>query len=760
MEKRLPSFQQILGSILPWIVLLILVGYTYARFFVALYPGFYFDPESGEVTGIYTENAQAASLQVGDNLIQVGSVTINDFLTDLGQNLFEGAHQGQTVPIIVERGGQQLTVSWQYPLDPRQEIIQRLSSYWWLSYIFWFFGTLTVMILRPRDDRWRLLIAFNYLTAIWLLVGTLSAWRVWNCTLVMRAAIWMCIPVYWNLHWVFPKPLGKAPAAVWVVLYSVGSLIAVAQWFQLLPSYAFFFGFLLAVLGSIILLVIRFFIQPALRRELGLLAAGVALTLTPTIALVIAGLIGSWKPAGAVSLLGLPILPGVYFYVAHRRRLGPSELRANRFIALYLFIVLLVSAMTLLTTIIYAVFPPSDTMILLGLVGPFLAALFTVFGFASFQRWVEQRLLGMPLPPARLLETYAERITITQDTPSLIHLLTEEVLPSLLVRQSALLRVDENCRMATVYRIGVEDGDLPQDCNDPRLLTNAGHYRLPATMEQERQPVSWVRLALPLKLGGEQVGLWLLGRRDPDDFYAQAEIAIFQALANQTAVALTNILQTERLHALYQADIEREEAERSRLARELHDDVLGQMAMLRINAGDGASPQFAEAYQSAVGHVREIINGLRPAMLSYGLQAAIEELSDESPGLVGGAIPIRVDLPPSEVRYPPAVELHLFRIIQQACQNALVHAQASDICIAGCLASDQATLTVEDNGIGFETGESLNLIGLLANRHFGLAGMYERASLISARLQIDSTPQHGTRLKVVWSQGENHTGLL
>jgi two-component system sensor histidine kinase DegS len=220
---------------------------------------------------------------------------------------------------------------------------------------------------------------------------------------------------------------------------------------------------------------------------------------------------------------------------------------------------------------------------------------------------------------------------------------------------------------------------------------------------------------------------------------------------DQTALALMNIEQAEDLLALYKADIERQEIERNRLALELHDDVLGQMALLAMNMEDvKASPRFDQAYQSATERIRQIVNGLRPAMLNYGLRPALDELADETLTLGTGTV-IHLEVPPTEVRYPAMIELHLFRIVQQACQNALQHAEAKTIRILGSLEPEEINLVVEDDGQGFTTGDQLDLAALLANKHFGLAGMHERAALIGARMTIASAPGQGTRVQVIWS---------
>ena len=174
--------------------------------------------------------------------------------------------------------------------------------------------------------------------------------------------------------------------------------------------------------------------------------------------------------------------------------------------------------------------------------------------------------------------------------------------------------------------------------------------------------------------------------------------------------------------------------------------------MLMMNSGDSAaSPQFDQAYRSVVKSIREITQGLRPAMLNYGLPMGIRELVEELYSRSGSEIEINSQLPESQLRYSPEVEMHLFRIIQQACQNSLKHAHATSLNITGRLEESEVELTVTDNGEGFEAGQELDLNGLLAGKHFGLAGMYERAALINAELQISSAPNQGTKVCVIWN---------
>ncbi len=743
-------FENRFASILPWLVLVILLVYTYVKFVVVPYPGFFFRGSNGYIETLYVTGQPGTSLEIGDKLVQVGPVPWQDYRTNLRTTLFKGVRPGEVVPITVERNGQNLTIPWVYPGARRAEVASRLWSEWWLAFVFWGYGTLTILFLRPKNSLWRLLVAACYLIAIWLITGSVSKWVVWNSAIVMRMVTWLCLPVYWHLHWVFPKPLGRVPAWDLGLFYLGAAALAIAEWFRLLPLSAYSIGFLLAMAGSLALLVAHAVAQPAQRRELARMAFFLGLAILPAIVLSGAVFTGEYERSALLALLGLPAIPLAYLYVAYRRRLGVWELRANRAITLLIYVILLLVLASLIMLAANAWLIDRGALLTGGLIVALAAGLASIAVYPRFQRWAEHRLLGVPLPPTHLPGIYASRITTSLDQASLVRLLKDEVLPSLQIRQSALLRCEEDRQAGVVYASGVETGELPQDCADPGLQA-AGVYRPPLEPEEAGQAFAWVRLALPLMLGERPVGVWLLGRRDPDDYYAQAEISILQTLADQTVVALTNILQAERLHALYQMDIEREENERKRLALELHDDVLGQMALLRLSIGEGEVPaQFDQAYQSATSHVRGIINTLRPTMLNYGLRAALDELADEAAEVTGADVPIEVDVPASAARYPATVELHLYRILQQACENALKHARAKAIRIAGRLDTDAVELTVEDNGAGFAAGQSLDLVGLLANQHYGLAGMFERAALIGAQLKIDSVPERGTRVHIAW----------
>jgi signal transduction histidine kinase len=262
-------------------------------------------------------------------------------------------------------------------------------------------------------------------------------------------------------------------------------------------------------------------------------------------------------------------------------------------------------------------------------------------------------------------------------------------------------------------------------------------------------------MIFPLNVENRMIGICLLGRRDPDDYYSPSEITPLRALMDQTALALLNIEQAENLRTLYQINIDQQEAEQLRLARILHDEVLGQMALLAQYADPAQmDPKFNLAYQTSVDYIRDIIAGLRPATLNYGLHVALEELVFEytAKAAVLASDPVfTFDIPANPIRYPGDVELHLYRIVQQALKNAQIHAHAKVITLEGSLESDAIRLCVRDDGVGFPPNTNMEIAGLLASKHYGLAGMHERAAIIGATLHIDSSPGSGTGVSIVWS---------
>jgi signal transduction histidine kinase len=733
--------QRVLESLIGFAVLGLLAFFNYSLFFQLPYTGFSWLPSSGTIDTVYVPS----NLQPGDVVLSAGPVKRDDFNRNLRQVFFSQSQVGQVVPLTIQRGSEIIVVDWTLPVTPSQgEIWNRLSNQWWLGYIFWAAGQAALLFLRPRDVRWRVFIAFNFLTAIWLTASSLSQTHFAGSAVILRIAMWLCLPVYWHLHWLLPQPLRYLPGWVGRLLYGVALVLAVAEWFLLLPTNAYALGFLLALLGSIIFLLAHFVARPAERRDIGRLAAGVILAIALPIVPGLFAATGSPPNQLLVTLLVLPLLPAAYLYAAFRRQIADLEIRRNRLITIYLFAALLGAALFSIVSIAQALltFPGASQLIAVAVA--MLAVLIAALWFPRFQRFFESKILQIPLPPAHLLETYAARITVSLSEETLVKLLRDEILPSLLIRQSALLRFD-NGLLHTAYVDGIPEISLPSPAQVARLLTEVGRYR------EAPETLPWVHLPLVLTMDNTVRGLWLLGRRDPDDLYSSEDIQLLKSLANQTAIALTNIVQAESLRALYQRDIEQAEAQRYHVARELHDHLLNEIARLETSVDDAvASPQFLAICESLITSIRQTIRDLRPDALNYGLYHALLSLLDDLAERTKGNPALHFGHLSGSARYDPVVELHLYRIVQQACENALKHAVPKNLTVRGSLLDDRIELWVEDDGSGFEFTSGADIAWLAAQKHYGLAGMFERAAITGAKVTITSSAGSGTHINILW----------
>jgi two-component system, NarL family, sensor histidine kinase UhpB len=190
-----------------------------------------------------------------------------------------------------------------------------------------------------------------------------------------------------------------------------------------------------------------------------------------------------------------------------------------------------------------------------------------------------------------------------------------------------------------------------------------------------------------------------------------------------------------------------QEAERLRVARELHDEIGQTLTAVTLQAeraadGDpelasGALRQVADAVRDSLDEVRRIARELRPEALDdLGLVNALIALcarlrSEEGPRLSR-------ELPGDLPQLPPDVELVVYRIAQEGLTNALRHADASSVRLSLRADEESVTLRVVDDGKGMPA----QLPGGTA----GIAGMRERALLVDGRLSIESQPGRGTEV--------------
>ena len=223
----------------------------------------------------------------------------------------------------------------------------------------------------------------------------------------------------------------------------------------------------------------------------------------------------------------------------------------------------------------------------------------------------------------------------------------------------------------------------------------------------------------------------------------------------------------ERLRVLTERLAETEEAERRRLARELHDQVGQNLTALGLNLNMALTqlpPDAPEAVRARLldsltlveqttERIRGVMADLRPSVLDdYGPVAALRWYGDQFAARAG--VRVAVVGESFDPRLPARVENALFRIAQEALTNVAKHASATAVTITVEATERAARLIVADDGIGFDAAHAR---GCGDHRGWGLLLMAERAEAVGGRCAIKSRPRQGTR--VIVEMPREHHGL-
>jgi two-component system sensor histidine kinase UhpB len=208
----------------------------------------------------------------------------------------------------------------------------------------------------------------------------------------------------------------------------------------------------------------------------------------------------------------------------------------------------------------------------------------------------------------------------------------------------------------------------------------------------------------------------------------------------------------ERLREVAATALNAAEEERKRIARELHDETAQLLAALLIrirvvkNASDsqavaGPLEDMRREIGQALEGVRRFARGLRPPALDeLGLIPAIESHVRSIRAITEIDLSLEAD---EEVDgLPPEAELAVYRIVQEALSNVVRHSGATRAAVRVAREPDRLVVTVEDDGQGFDVPEVR-----AAGRGLGLFGMGERAAYLGGRVDVQSAPGTGTRVR-------------
>ncbi|MBI4200238.1 MAG: GAF domain-containing protein [Chloroflexi bacterium] len=308
----------------------------------------------------------------------------------------------------------------------------------------------------------------------------------------------------------------------------------------------------------------------------------------------------------------------------------------------------------------------------------------------------------------------------------------------------------EACRCLDVFRGG--RGYRPDSFPDCPLVAQA----VPG-VEALRS-----HAAVPLLSGDGVVGVLSVASTRADDF-DEARMRVLAAIGHQIGIALENatlyeeLERKERMRAeLLEKIISAQEDERKRVAREIHDEpaqalsgVILQVDNVRRRLGDQAEGELVngdieevrQGVRGAMESLHRIITELRPQALDdLGFVPAIRWYAQQRLGEQDVRVDLEIDGHPD--RLPPAIEVAVFRITQEAINNVAKHAAAAHASIRLAFTDAVIRGEIKDDGKGFDPRAESDLPG--HGGGLGLLGMRERAVLLGGKLSVASSSGKGT----------------
>jgi signal transduction histidine kinase len=493
-----------------------------------------------------------------------------------------------------------------------------------------------------------------------------------------------------------------------------------------------------------------------------------------------------------VTFFGLLISPLLYAYAMLPYRMTKLDAFLRRAAVYYLLITFLATVFLVATTLLLQ---HSPQFVERWPVMAIIIGALTLTAMEPLQRWLTRLTdwiwFGRSASYSSVVGRLAESLSTTLERGVLERLLVRDLANAMHLSWSALYMRGRGEVLAPVSRHGaapVELADtLPADGALARDLETRAeplrHENLHAALASTRlRPeeraildLDGVALWLPLVSGGVLHGILLLGPKAGDDFFTPQDYDILSTLAYQSGIAAHNVRLVDQVSAgrqelarAHRQLLDAGEQERRRLAQELHDGAVQQLI--------GISYQLAASHRRTLSHgsaesddiealletlettrqevldvatqLRGMIGELRPPGLEeLGLAAALHGYVSRLRREYGdGAPEIELDLNDGSAPIPIPVALCLFRVAQEGMRNALKHAGASHVTLRLSPQGEQLSLTVRDDGVGFEVPRRLS--ELAAQDHFGLVSIAERVAQVGGELTIRSDPGAGSEIIV------------
>jgi len=414
-----------------------------------------------------------------------------------------------------------------------------------------------------------------------------------------------------------------------------------------------------------------------------------------------------------VVLIGFPATIGIAIF---KYRLYDIDILINRTLVYGALTVMVVTLYILFVVGSSRLFHNENNLVASLVATGFIAVIFHPV-HSRLQSIVNRWLYGERDDPAGVLTRLTSQLETTGSGSSLLDALVETIASSLKLPYVALWLHTEDERLALAAQTGVQSAYVE---------------------------------SLPLMHQQENVGRLDVALRTPGEALSPADRQLLAAIARLTATTARTIQLTDQVQEARVRTVSAREEERRRLRRDLHDGLGPVLASQGLKLAAARQlvrekPEVAERLldevmgqsENTVAEVRRLVYALRPPTLDeLGLVEAIREHVEN----LGASSPLQivVDAPAALPEIPAAIEVAAFRIVQEALNNVLRHAQARH-CTIGIRANSALHITVQDDGVGLPTQTRSGV---------GLQSMRERATEVGGICTIENCVQGGVIVRL------------
>lgn len=691
-----------------------------------------------------------SSLQPGDFVLAVEGHPYAELMSHamtMEPPLVSNWRAGTTVGYLVQRGG--ATVALDVPLYHWQfwDVVRlALGNVWMFVHLVSAAIGLFVFFKRPHDIAARVLFMLNSISLAADISNTLY-WglpEIINPPALLLAQLWsnwiyggLIAPTVLLLALTFPQPKPFVLRYLFLVLAAVyGTLPLLA----LLAGPQPFLGWgwtascgLLSLIGiGHTLFTARDRVSRAQLRWAGLgfacLALNLLLSAASGFAFYQAFLQHLVSLLGPFLTLAFPITIAVAIL---RYRLFDIDIILNRTLVYGVLTLCVIGLYVGIVTYLGALFRSEDNLIFSLIATGVVAVVFQPLR-AWLQHSVNRLMFGQRSEPYAVMTTLGRQIETALAPNAVFTAIVETIGQTLKLPYVAITTADEvHCHAVFAHAAGVA------------------------------APTHLVRL--PLSYHNQPVGMLLLAPRAGEALFTDVDLKLLGDLARQTGIAVYAARITADVQRSRERIVLAREEERRRLRRDLHDGLGPQLASQTLTLDVIAKvlhndPTYAtallsgvrEQMQQAVSDIRDLIYGLRPPVLDdLGLPSAIEEWTDRV-RQHHATLQFVLHLSTVHTVLPAALEVAVYRIVQEAVNNIVRHAQAT-VCevrltLLGASTAREApeathlVLEVTDNGIGMAPDRPSGV---------GLHSMRERSEELGGYLRVEPSDSGGTRICVV-----------